>query len=269
MKQLKHNIVNVFNNVLSKNYKEETKVLFAIFLVCLIFSLTLFLPTSNTSKNTTSLSASLDNQALQKPTPEETPIPSPSEEKEPTPPQGIDIDYYRQRYNNNDIQGILEVPNLFTSIVTQTTNNTYYLNHSVSREKNIVGNEFLDYRINAKSNQINIYGHNSRDYDTNFRLLENYLDKNYFEQNPYIYYKTAEKSQKYLIFSIKGVSSDFEHMTVNLSGNAFVSHIKDLQQDSIYKRIVEYDENSEIIVLQTCSYNPLYSYYIISAIAVS
>ena len=124
------------------------------------------------------------------------------------------------------------------------------------------------YRVNPDSKQINIYGHNSRTYDIPFRKLEKFLDKDFFEENKYIVLQTDSGRRIYKIFSIKEYAKDYEYMVVDLTGKDFVNHLNILKKDSINSREVEYDENSNLLVLQTCSYGKKNTYYIISAIEI-
>lgn len=180
----------------------------------------------------------------------------------------IDLNTYRQKYNNQDIIARLEIPNLFNILITQTSNNDYYLNHSLSKEKDTKGTEFMDYRNTIHSKQINIYGHNSRTYDLPFRKLENFLDKDFFNQNKYIILQTEKERRIYEISAIKEVNNDPEHMNINYHGSKFVSHVSGLLNNAINKRNLDYDEDSNILILQTCSYDQDDSYYIIVAIEI-
>ena len=90
-----------------------------------------------------------------------------------------DLNHYRELYKNNNIVARLEIPNMFNILITQSSNNEYYLTHSIDNKKDIRGTEYLDYRVNTDSQQINIYGHNSKTYDIPFRKLEKFLDVNY------------------------------------------------------------------------------------------
>ena len=58
----------------------------------------------------------------------------------------VDLEYYREYYNNNEIVARLEIPNLFNLMITKTTNNEYYLDHSIDRNSNIEGTEFMDFQ---------------------------------------------------------------------------------------------------------------------------
>ena len=194
----------------------------------------------------------------------------------------VDLDAERKKYNNPYIVGRLEIPNLFNVLVAQSdaSDDDFYLSHDISRKHDIRGTEFLDYRVTPTSKQLNIYGHNTRDpkIKVAFLKLEQFLDKSYFDDNPYIIFQHDGGKNIYKIISIKEVQSreSAEHMIVNKKGEDFVKHVKAMTTDSTITvngekkvekvknyRSVSYDENSEILVLQTCSHSnsfkdPLY-----------
>lgn len=182
--------------------------------------------------------------------------------------ENIDLDTYRNQHNNPEIVGRLEIPNLFNILVSQSKDNKYYLNHAVDKKKDVKGSEFMDYRVTATSKQINIYGHNSRTYDIPFRKLEQFLDVNFFNSNPYMLFQHDGGTRIYKIFSIKEVTTDNEHMIVSTTEDNHKEHIEILKANSIYTRDVPYDENSNLLILQTCSYNGDDTYYVISAIEI-
>ena len=51
--------------------------------------------------------------------------------------------------------------------------------------------------------QINIYGHNSRLYDLPFKKLENFLDKEFFDNNQYLLFQHEKGRRIYEIAAIK------------------------------------------------------------------
>lgn len=175
---------------------------------------------------------------------------------------------YQEQYQNEDIIARLEIPGLFNIWITKCDNNEYYLTHSLTKEKDVRGTEFMDYRVSPDSQQINIYGHNSQTYNTPFHKLENFKAKDFFDSHKYILLQTEERRRIYEIFSIKEVSTDTEHMKVKVKKEAFIQHIEKLKNNSIHERAIEYNEESNILVLQTCSYDTDNSYYVISAIEI-
>ncbi len=182
--------------------------------------------------------------------------------------EDVDLEYYRNYYNNNDIVARLEIPNVFNIFITKSNDNEYYLNHSIKKKNDIVGTEFMDYRVNPTSKQVNIYGHNSKTYNTSFKKLENFLDKDFYLNNQYIVLQHDNGHRIYKIFAIKEVLNDFEHMIINTSDDEFISHIETLKKDAIHQTDVEYERDSNIIILQTCSYNIENAYYIIMGIEI-
>ena len=180
----------------------------------------------------------------------------------------VDLNAARKDYGNNDIIGRLEIPDLFNILVVKGSNNEYYLTHSIERKEDIRGSEFMDYRLNVNSKQINIYGHNSRDekIQVPFLRLEKFLTEDFFLNNPYIIFQYDDGKSFYEIISIKEITTDYEHMNFNTTGDEFVKHIDKLKSNSIFTRDLYYDENSEIIVLQTCSHHINNAYYIITGI---
>lgn len=183
-----------------------------------------------------------------------------------------DVDLEKERINrkNSDIIGRLEIPDLFNVLVVRGNDNKYYLNHSIEKKKDVRGSEFMDYRLTPTSKHINIYGHNSRDENIKvpFLKLEQFLDKTFFEEHPYIIFQYDNGKSVYKIISMKEITTDYEHMEFNYTGDEFVKHVDRLKNNSIYTRKVEYDENSEIIVLQTCSHHLKDAYYIITAVKI-
>src|SRR5699024_811525 len=77
-----------------------------------------------------------------------------------------EYDFDKLKKMNSDIVGYIEVDNTNISYpVAKSSDNSYYLNHSYTKEKNNIGSIFLDYRNdldNLSKNNI-IYGHGRLD----------------------------------------------------------------------------------------------------------
>ena len=177
-----------------------------------------------------------------------------------------DLSSIREKYDNNDIIAELYIPDVFDVYIAKTSNNEYYLDHSLYRKKDIKGAEYMDYRVDIDSEQINIYGHNSSTFNIPFRQLEKFLKQEFFEEHPYIILTYDGGEKAYEILSIKEVSKDYEHMKVKPDN--MVEHIDKLKNDSIFVRNLKYDENTRLLVLQTCSYAHEDNYYVITAIEI-
>lgn len=160
------------------------------------------------------------------------------------------------KFNNIDIKGILNVSGLNVSIpIVKGKDNSYYLKHAVNKNKSVIGSVFMDYRNNTNSRQINIYGHNSTRFNPPFKVLEGYLEKEYYEKNKYIEFLVNDETRKYEIFSVIIADKDDteEHMQFNYSNdNDWLKHFERLKKKSKYKINVNVRKTDNIIVLQTC-----------------
>lgn len=168
-----------------------------------------------------------------------------------------EIDELKIKFNNSDVYGILSISNQDTSIpIVKGSDNDYYLNHSITKEYSIIGSVFVDYRHDATSRQINIYGHNSGNYDPPLRILEKYLfDEEYFRSNPSLELKIDNEVRKYQIFSIYPADkkSKEEHMQFDYQNELdWLMHFERMHQRSLYKTDIVFSESDNVLVLQTC-----------------
>ena len=186
----------------------------------------------------------------------------------------VDLAAERKKNNNNDIIGRLEIPDLFNVLVVKTNNNSFYLNHAVNKSYDIRGSEFLDYRVGPTSKQVIIYGHNTRDPNIKvaFLKLEKFLDATFFNNNPYIIFQHDGGKSIYKIVAMKEVKEEAnaEHLMIGHTGQAFVDHLKKMTSGSgiIHTRNVAIDENSEVLVLQTCSHRGSKNLFTIVAVKI-
>lgn len=246
-----------------KNSKNKTIIIIAI-LVFLLFTTIGILGTLKLKeKPINEIESSEKQEVIIKPEEKE------QEQINITLEEDIDLNASRSKYKNNDIIGRLEIPNMFNILIVKGTDNKFYLNHSLNKKKDNKGTEFLDYRNETSDKQINIYGHNSRTYNIPFRKLEKFLDKDFFDKNEYIAFQSDTEKRIYRIMAIKADDGEYEHMKIKKTGEAFLEHIEILKENAINSRDVKYDENSNLLILQTCTYGHRGTYYVISAIEVS
>lgn len=166
------------------------------------------------------------------------------------------IDELKTKYNNNDIKGILSIDGLDVSIpIVKGKDNSYYLSHAVNKKKSVIGSAFIDYRNNLNSKQINIYGHNSTKFNPPFKVLEGYLNKEYYEEHKYFEFMVNDEVRKYEIFSvvIANKDNDEEHMQFSYKKDSdWLKHYQRLKKKSKYKIDVSVNKDDKIMVLQTC-----------------
>jgi len=168
------------------------------------------------------------------------------------------IENLRKIYNNSEIVGYLEIPSTdFKRVITKGSNNEKYLSRNAYGEKDILGNPFLDYRVDINNNnKILIYGHNSKTLDAPFKYLENYYDYEFFKNHKYITITTTDKKITYQIFSVYVEPKDWSYYTdINFkSSSDWLNHLIKLKNKSMYDTGVEVSESDKVLILQTCSH---------------
>lgn len=174
------------------------------------------------------------------------------------------LDYQRE-FDNTDILGELSVPNTNLVVpVAQASDNDYYLNHLLDKSYNTLGSIFLDYRNKVDDRKILIYGHNSKLADTEFKFLENYVNADYYTNHSDIYFKTMDNNYHYKIFSVYIATTDYRHVNLRFDDIGYREHLRWLKNQSLYDTSVEVS-NEDILVIQTCYYNPEGSFLIVAA----
>ena len=182
-----------------------------------------------------------------------------------------DLDYYkniinsaRKKYNNNDVVGILEINNTdYIVPVMQGDDNKYYLKHTPYGEKSSMGSVYLDYRVDIDSSKkLLIYGHNSSNVDMPFKILEEFYDRDYYDNHKYVEVTTSNMKKKYEIFSVFVETSDFSYMDITFDNDdEYLNHINNLKSKSMYDTGVTLSKDDEVLILQTCSEHPDYRNY--------
>lgn len=165
------------------------------------------------------------------------------------------VDKLKKEYNNNDIVGVIEIPNLFKEIVLQTSDNDYYLNHNIKKEEDKYGGTFLDYRNDILNDKkLLIYGHSDMEITLSFNKLSNYNNQEFYEKNKYIYLYTNDKKYKYEIFSSYIENKDFDYVNLkSYNGLTYKEHLNKLKNKSKIKSNIVLEDESHILILQTCS----------------
>ena len=192
----------------------------------------------------------------------------------------IDISNYanplperREDFNNYDIMGRIEIPNLgIDALIVRTDNNDFYLNYNLYKDWDGLGVPFFDYRNTnlAEDWQINIYGHNTKReefYDQlPFTNLEAYADQDIFNNYKDVYLSIDEKQMHYEVVAIKILTDGSnEHMKVVFRNSAdYLQHINRVVEGSMYTSENSYftaDDRS--LIMQICHYNPDGSYMLV------
>ena len=161
---------------------------------------------------------------------------------------------------NPDIVGFIEVDNTEVSYpIVKSNDNSYYLNHTYTKEKSEIGSIFLDYRNNLDNLSFNniIYGHGRID-NTMFGSLNNLLNKKILnsKDSHYIKISTEKKIMIFKIFSVYTIPKESYYIKTYFSSNKyFKEFLETIMKRSIYNFKVNLNTNDKILTLSTCKDN--------------
>lgn len=158
---------------------------------------------------------------------------------------------------NKDIIGWINIPNTVIDYpVVKTTNNDYYLNHNILKEKSTSGSIFLDFRNEIEEFDRNsiLYGHNMKN-GTMFKDLMKYKDEEFFKENDIISFSTIYEDTKWEIFSAYVTDTNFYYIQVNFENDKeYSDFLNTIKAKSMFYKDIELDGSEEILTLSTCSY---------------
>ena len=167
-----------------------------------------------------------------------------------------DIDKIQIDYNNEDIIAYINIPNVLETPVAKGMDNDYYLNHDLYKNDDYRGTVEMDYRNTISDKKILFYGHSGEEQELPFLQLNNYIEEQFFRDNPYIYLYTKEDERKYRIISSYIETEDFDYVNlISFNGLTYKEHIEKLKNKSLFPTEAEITEESNVIILQTCSMN--------------
>lgn len=160
---------------------------------------------------------------------------------------------YQDMFSNDDIMGELSIINTNLKVpIVKGRDNNYYLKRLLNKQVNSLGSVFMDYRNNTSDRKIIIYGHNSHNVYTEFHILEKYLNSSYYSNHSIITFKDINYTYTYQIFSVYKTNKNYKHVNLNFTSYEYSEHVKWLKNNSLYDTHVSIDDDSKIIVLQTC-----------------
>lgn len=172
---------------------------------------------------------------------------------------------FAELYNlNSDIVGWMTIPGTEIDYpVMQTPDRVdYYLTRNFDKKASARGclyaRESCD--IFTPSDNITIYGHRMRD-GSMFARLDKYMEKSFWEENPYIYFDTLTELHTYKVMAVflttASVGEGFEyHLFENAATEAeFDSFVDTCQELALYDTGVDAQYGDKLITLSTCEYS--------------
>lgn len=159
--------------------------------------------------------------------------------------------------DNPDIVGRFSAPDI-TYLVTQTTDNKYYLTHGYDRQESRSGTIYLDYRCNIAMHELSghyiLYGHHMKN-GTMFAPLVNYKDEAFFRQNRIIHFDTLYANHKWEVFSAYVTDTDFYFIeTIFADGKEWLDFLHTIHDKSIFDTNITLTSEDVVLTLCTCTY---------------
>lgn len=162
------------------------------------------------------------------------------------------------RETNPDVIGWITVPGTVIDYpIVQTTDNDYYLDHSITGTYLKSGSIFVDYRNAGDWSDKNtvIYGHNMASGEM-FAQLAKYKSGTFLRNNKYIYIYTDEGIRVYSIFSAYQTDIYTPYTSIRFTTDKeFIDWAKKAYSSSIKRASgsFSFKGDSKIITLSTCT----------------
>lgn len=189
---------------------------------------------------------------------ESTEITSPSEINPDLAENPIDFDSLIEK--NSDIYSWIYIPetNINYPVCRSATDDNFYLDHDIYRNYSYAGAIFSQF-CNSRnySDRVTVlYGHNMAD-GSMFANLHKYEDKNYFDENKYIYIYTEDRKLTYEIVSAfvyddRHIMNSFDFSDDEVYRDYLDSILNPHSVNSNVREGMELDIDDKIIVLSTC-----------------
>lgn len=186
--------------------------------------------------------------------------------------------YEEARAINADVIGWIAIPGTTIDYpVVRGSDNEYYLGRNVEKKESSYGSVFMDFR-NADPEQqrhIILYGHNMKN-GTMFHDLMNYKQKDFFNENRFIYF-TWDGVQTVWEIYLATIIPFTEGYTINYIGTRFsgddnfTTYMADMMAyaGTVSPSIVDQDTTitaaDQVLTLSTCTYEYDDSFFAVQA----
>lgn len=175
---------------------------------------------------------------------------------------------------NPDVCGWIIIPGTkhINYPILQSTDNEYYLDHEFKGGYLNAGSIFVDYTcdrdFNGNHNTV-IYGHNMQN-GMMFSELISFLDEEFFKNNKYVYVYTMQGVYTYEVFAVYKTNYLYKYTQTSFPTHTdFVAFANEMRDNSMFRRDgIEFDENSRIITLSTCTNGQRTDRYCVQALLV-
>lgn len=168
----------------------------------------------------------------------------------------LSVNFGELKNVNPKVVGWIEVKGTNVNMpFVQTSNNTYYLNHSFDNTYNSAGWAFLDYRNNKELDKNNIIYAHGRKNGSMFGSLRNLLENKWLKNkdNHIIRISTEKENTMWQIFSVYHIPTTNDYIQVDFKNDdEYTNFINKLTKRSIYNFDTKVLNTDKILTLSTC-----------------
>ena len=173
------------------------------------------------------------------------------------------LDWSSLYAENKDIYAWIYIPGTQVDypVLQSASDDTYYLNHNIDGSYGKPGCIYTE-KINSKDftnyNTV-LYGHNMKNGEM-FGCLHDYEDKTFFDENPYVYVYTEEKTYVYEIFAAYTATNAHILNTNDFSTQeGFADYLDNVVYNKAltgnFRNDTRVTSDNRIITLSTCTSN--------------
>lgn len=173
------------------------------------------------------------------------------------------LDWASLYAENKDVYAWIYIPGTQVDypVLQSASDDTYYLNHNIDGSYGKPGCIYTE-KINSKDftnyNTV-LYGHNMKNGEM-FGCLHDYEDKTFFDENPYVYVYTEEKTYVYEIFAAYTATNAHILNTNDFSTQeGFADYLDNVVYNKAltgnFRNDTRVTSDNRIITLSTCTSN--------------
>ena len=174
-----------------------------------------------------------------------------------------DINIDKLYHINNDLIGWIKINDTDINYPVMQNKNQpeYYLRRNFYKKYSSYGTPFLAYECNLKTSEnLIIYGHHMQNKKM-FGELENYKNKEFYNNHKEIIFYTLDNIQKYEIFTVfkttlykKDTFKYYQNIELN-SEEEYSNFINKCCSMSLYNTNIKPNYEDKLITLSTCEYS--------------
>ena len=169
----------------------------------------------------------------------------------------LEVNFATLKEKNSDTVGWINVNNTNINYpYVQSSNNSYYLDHSFDKSYNEAGWVFLDYRNSSDLNNKNtiIYAHSRLD-KTMFGSLSRVLKSDWYtnKDNHIIRISTETENPLWQIFSVYKIEEESYYIKTNFNTTEdYIEFLDTLKNRSLYNFNTNLTDEDRVLTLSTC-----------------